>query len=648
MTTINKTKQFILPIILLAFSLGFLSFSTSVSADITTDLAEHWRFKEGIDATTADGAGLNTGTLNGGKAWTTGQIGGASGQTFPHIKTFGFDYVPLNNRLGEAIWLAQRRDWIVGGGSNWDATLYNTVKGTNPNTKVMAYLAYHSISYDIMVWMENWCSNNGYNPEDLYYHYRIDTPVNILSSESASTSGATPIVGVIDVEQTNPAIVQLIRRHDLPAGAKLIMTDLDGSNHPINGVTYTLLPIQGQRDRYYLYTNDSTPQPVDGTGFPVFSGDYTYTTADNGVINVPGYPDGWAPTLYDSRLRVRWNHGWVGINPSSTAYRRASEAFMLDKLAVTGLENTYLDGLFLDTYDGIVNSGPWTSHLDHTMELNPDGSLSEDDVYTIARQDLADSKMALETFLKQNINEEFVVNVNAADVDMVYHWGSDVYMDYRDETMNLTVEFLITSTSGTSRIPRMVQLYDDLENGREMFIRSQTNFAPPTEISYNFIKFILSTHYLVNHANAYFMFHKGNAGNYGGYPYGNFETTHWHQNMEINVGTPVTKTGTDYWGETNTNRFYEFASGTGYKILAREYSNALVLANFGSGGWDNIGNNQTTHQLDGTYYPLLENNTLGAGITSITLGQSEGAILLKSDTLPPSSDLIFTNGFENN
>ncbi len=456
----------------------------------------------------------------------------AQNQNFPHIKTFGFDYVPLNDRLDEAIWLAQHHDWIIGGGGDWDASLYNTVKEANPHTKIMSYLAYHSISPDNMAWMENWCSNNGYNPEDIYYHYHTDTEVKILN------------------------------------------------------------------------------------------GSY---------IAVPGYgTNGSAATLAEARARVRWNGGWVGINPSSTAFRRAFEALALDRLAVTGLTNTYLDGLFLDTFDGMANSGFWTSRLENTIELNPDSTLSVEEVYTVVRKDLTDAKMELEAFLKQNINSSFVINVNAADVDMIYHWVPDVYMDYRDATMHLSIEYLITSTSNTNRIPRFVQAYDDMENGREMFIRSQTNLAPPTEIPYNFTGFILASHYLINHPNAHFMYHVGNAGNYGGYPYGNFKTTHWHKNMEINIGVPIAKTGTDYWGDTDTNRFYEFASGSGYKVLAREYSYALVLAKFGSGGWDNIGNNPTTLDLGGEYYPLLADNTNGPAITSITLGSSEGVILLKS------------------
>ena len=564
-----------------------------------------------------------------------------TGQNFPHLKTFGYDYAVLSERLDQAAWLAQRHDWIIGGGK-WNAAVYNTVKGVNTNTKGMFYLAYHSISYDQGNWMENWAINNGLNPDGIYYHYTVDTPVRIFDTEYTPWPGTA---GVVNIEQSNPAVIELVRRYDLPAGARLIVTDMDGSTHPIDGVAHLLLPIQGQRDKYYLYTDTTSPQPVDGTGFPAFSGDWTYTTDDNGEIIVPGYPNGWAPTKFDSRARVRWNHGWPGINVSSATFRRAFEALALDVLAIDGMANTYMEGLFLDTYDGMTNEGFWTSHLENTIELNPDGSLSMADIYTVVRQDLADAKMELEVFLKQNIDNSFVVNVNAADVDMVYNWLSNVYMDYRNETMHLSIEYLITSTTNRNRIQRLVQVYDDLENGREMFIRSQTNVGPQNTIPLSFTQFILSAHYLVNHPNANFMYHVGSASNYGGSPYGNFEPTHWHKNMEIDVGQPVARTGEDYWGVANTDRFFTFADNATGTVLAREYANALVLSNFpAQGGWDNIGNNQVIHQLDGTYYPLLADNTTGAPITSVSLGNSEGVILMRSEIIPLG--LLFLNGFE--
>ena len=462
--------------------------------------------------------------------------GAATAQNFPHIKTFGFDYVPLNNRLAEATWLAKHHDWIVGGGNEWDTRLYNTIKEANPDTKIMRYLAYHSISPTLKEWMEGWASDNGYNPEDIYYHYHTDSEVRIL-----------------------------------------------------NG---TMVP-------------------------------------------VPGYGiNGSASSLEEARAIVRWNGGWTAINPSSTVFRRAFEAFALDAVSVIGSPDTFLDGIFLDTFDGIPNSGNWSSALENTIELNPDGTRNRDEVYAQARQDLLDAKIELEAFLKQHAGNSFVVNVNAADADMVYQWFPDIYMDNRDKTMHLTIEYLVTSASGTSRIPRLRDVYDDLENGREMLIRSQTNYAASMrDIPYGFTSFILATHYLINHQNAYFMYHEGSAANYGGTPYGNFQNSHWHKNMEVNIGVPITRTtGTDYWGAPNTDRFYELEVGSGYRVLAREYSNALVLAKFGRGGFDNIGNNPVTHQLGGEYYPLLEDNTTGPAVTSVTLGESEGIILLKQPT----------------
>ncbi len=462
--------------------------------------------------------------------------GSASAQNFPHIKTFGFDYAPLNNRLAEATWLAQHHDWIIGGGNNWDTQLYNTIKEANPDTKIMRYLAYHSIAPDAMTWLETWADNNGYDPEDIYYHYHTDSEVRTLS----------------------------------------------------------------------------------------------------GIITVPGFgPNGSAAMLEEARARVRWNGGWVGINPSSTVFRRAFEAYALYEISVAGSPGTFLDGVFLDTFDGIQNSGPWTSNLQNTIELNPDGSRSIEAVYNQVQQYLLDAKMELEEFLKQQTgNNSFVVNVNAADADIVYQWFPDLYVDERDKTMHLTIEYMVTSTSGRSRIPRLRDVYDDLENGRKMLIRSQTNVSSNMQdIPYGFTRFILATHYLINHENAHFMYHEGNAGNYGGTPYGNFRTSHWHRNMEINIGVPATRAGTDSWGTENTDRFYELAGGSGYSVLAREYSNALVVAKFGRGGWANIGNNSAIYQLGGNYYPLLEDNSTGAAVTSVTLGESEGVILLKNPVI---------------
>ncbi len=465
-------------------------------------------------------------------------------QNFPHIKTFGFDYIRFtdsnNAFLDNLRWLANHHDWIVGPVSNWpsqgvnylDAVTYNTIKNENPNAKIMKYLAYHSLAPTTMNWLENWATNNEYDPEDLYYHYYYDTTINL---------------------------------------------------------------------------------------------------ANGNTLTIPGFGGGSAQSLEEARLRVRWNGGWVGINPSSQVFREAFQELALHVVTLEGTTNVFADGLFLDTFEGIIETGNWTSHLENTIEMKDIGTT--EDIFTQAREDLVNSKIELENFLYQRTgNPNFKIHPNSADADYIYNHHSNLYNEqYRNDFMDLSVEFLVTTTTNLNRIPRFKQIYDDMDDGRLFFIRSQTNFGPPTEIPFRYTQFALTAHYLINHENAHFMYHYGNAGNYGGYPYGNPEPTHWHPNMEINIGQPMVRNQTDYWGETNTNRFFIFAQDTDYTILGREYDNALVLAKFArNGGWNNIGNNPTTHNLGNEYYPLLADNTTTSTITEITLGTSEGIILLKS------------------
>ncbi|MCF6296101.1 MAG: T9SS type A sorting domain-containing protein [Flavobacteriaceae bacterium] len=466
-------------------------------------------------------------------------------QNFPHIKTFGFDYIRFQDSNGAFLdnlrWLANHHDWIVGPKGNWsaqgvdylDTLTYNTIKDENPNVKIMMYLPHHSMAPTTQTWLENWATDNGYDPENLYYHYYYDTTINLA-----------------------------------------------------NGSTLT----------------------------------------------IPGYGGGTATSLEEARLRVRWNGGWVGVNPSSQTFREAYRALALHVITLEGTTDTFADGLFLDTFDGLMNQSVYTSYLENTIELKDIGTT--DEIYSQVAADLANSADELKTFLIQNTgNSSFRVQANPAVPRYIYNTFSELFNEqYRELLMDLTIEYLVTTTTRLSDLPYLQLIYDDMDNGRLFFIRSQTNFGPPTEIPFRFIQFTLANHYLINHENVHFMYHYGSAANYGGYPYGNPQPTHWHQNMEINIGQPITRSQEDYWGEINTDRFFIFAQGSDYTIIGREYDDALVLAKFSQvGGWANIGNNQTTHNLDGVYYPLLENNTTDeSSVTSISLGTNEGIILLKS------------------
>jgi hypothetical protein len=117
---------------------------------------------------------------------------------------------------------------------------------------------------------------------------------------------------------------------------------------------------------------------------------------------------------------------------------------------------------------------------------------------------------------------------------------------------------------------------------------------------------------------------------YGGYSPASSWSQHWFGAVTYNVGQP-------------TATWSIFASGPDpadlsktYRVYERPYSNALVLykprsstAN-GSASGSTADNTATVHQLPGTYRPLQADGTLGAPLTSITLRNGEGAVLIKA------------------
>jgi hypothetical protein len=115
---------------------------------------------------------------------------------------------------------------------------------------------------------------------------------------------------------------------------------------------------------------------------------------------------------------------------------------------------------------------------------------------------------------------------------------------------------------------------------------------------------------------------------YGGFETSTSWTRHWVEAAAYNVGLPqgpwsVFATGTD-----PANPWL------GYTVYQRAYSNALVLykpLSVGGGVPGTLADGTaTTHALGGNYRLLNADGTLGPVVTSVTLRNGEGAILIKA------------------
>ncbi len=106
-------------------------------------------------------------------------------------------------------------------------------------------------------------------------------------------------------------------------------------------------------------------------------------------------------------------------------------------------------------------------------------------------------------------------------------------------------------------------------------------------------------------------------------------TNHWFNALKYNIGQPE-------------GGYFVFATGQDpsdheltYNVYARQYANALVLYkplsySLGKGTGTTAANTATTEKLGGTYRELNANGTLGPPITSVSLSNGEGAILIKT------------------
>jgi hypothetical protein len=117
---------------------------------------------------------------------------------------------------------------------------------------------------------------------------------------------------------------------------------------------------------------------------------------------------------------------------------------------------------------------------------------------------------------------------------------------------------------------------------------------------------------------------------FGGHEPGTAWNRHWTPAVAYDVGRPTGKWAVFGTGPDPVNPQLT------YKVFQRTYEKALILFKplshgRGTNAKPTFGDDTATkHELEGTYRPLQADGTLGQPITSISLRNGEGAILIKA------------------
>lgn len=138
----------------------------------------------------------------------------------------------------------------------------------------------------------------------------------------------------------------------------------------------------------------------------------------------------------------------------------------------------------------------------------------------------------------------------------------------------------------------------------------------------------LAYYYLLANPNTTFLDYDG------GYDPSGPWSQHWFPAMVDNIGQPTGSLSLFATGADPAN------TSLTYRVYQRSFTNGLVLykpLSYGNGITGTLADaTATTFALGGTYYPIQADGTLGSPLTSITLRNGEGAVLVKASSVPTS------------
>ena len=504
-------------------------------------------------------------------------------QLWPHMKTFGYDY-GYPRDASELKWLATHHDAVVGAG-DWQSK------------KISEF------QYDTM---------KEANADVLIYPYVVITAYTFQDMEDFMREWASS-----HGYNSEDLYLHYYLDDVAKTASTCVQKDVDGK---CSDETGKILAV-GQSSRYY---------------------------------KIRGYGGGTAGSLQEARAYQYWNSGFrPRMNHLSEAWQEGYKAYVANIITVNASKNKYCDGVFVDTYPGPVSVEGYVPNIHHTIECRKAGYSTDDQsAREYYAEQLARSMNDLKIYLEQIAGKPITIMPNFAELSYTYNlYKFAIEEQFSPNKLDAgSIEYLTSPSKTTYWTARnYFKKFYDSHSMIKFFNNSDTAWyhygkVPPLGGK----QFMIASFYLLNNPNSYFGIHYGTAGNYGPKP--TYAISHWDKMLEYDIGKPVTRSEADFWGETNTDRMYVIEELRPQRyVLAREYSKALVMVRFersNNNTANDIGSDPREYELGGKYRRLLEDNSLGPIIDHISLGKSEGAILIKASAaseISPPKNLRISN-----
>jgi hypothetical protein len=450
---------------------------------------------------------------------------------------------------GEIQWRAQHYDVLIGG-IHADKT-----RAANPKARMFEYsmIRYHRFGADA----DAWALAHGYNPEDFYLHYKVDT--DVPTWEGTVIVPGFPPGRVPGWNPGGPNASATSRNQ-----ARVVGYNFHG------GVPWYFANVG--HPGYKAFLNYFTRSMIDGTWYnnqPWASGPLEGLEIDESI---------WYPAFGEGLMSRTTEYYGITVNDEHPYTYEIEATF--PRLAEEMLS------AFGSTKDILPNYG-------HVMYLNYNNRCAKN----------------VQLTTPWNLGEVWVTYTGLPTPTS----GGNRCITYDKDYVNGVREIVKQTHLGGRRVLGA----RDTSNGTSGTSRGKL--------------FTLALYYLVQNKHTYFEYKSvGHSDNH-------VSTWLYNPAIEYNVGQPATipAEAVDFEGKTNTTEHWLFATGQDpyapaltYRVLARRYTNALVLVKMLPLGSVEDNRSITTHQLTAGYRQLQADGTLGGLITVATLRNNEALILI--------------------
>lgn len=328
-----------------------------------------------------------------------------------------------------------------------------------------------------------------------------------------------------------------------------------------------------------------------------------------------------AQCLLNARVRNFSPAHWLMANVAGQAYIDFRAWYANDLWDNRGVEGFHFDEASYENQN---------VHLENTFEYYGQSETSPSLPY------IADKYTFVPAVMSQVESHTGVPTIAFANViSSTYLCGSGGYYGpqhdlAQDNLENIFLEAWMPNLAyvDTTKVEPMLEcpLTDFLEQGKGVVFSYREDNSQGRLFS-------LCLFYMINHQMAFYYYTKqGHSGV-------NAESGQWNPWVEYNVGQPMVNDlgKLDFQGNTGTDKFFVFASGSTFKILGRMYTRVdddaiiLVLAKVMAPG-QTAGTSSTSVQLGDHYRVVQSNFSLSSGVTSVSLSNNQGVILVRGGT----------------